>query len=72
MNPTSQTTARVVQAEMQPPLPTPLEEVSAQCSGFKVRLRAWLSSYLNQHFPYGYEDESGFHYGVDQRDQRSD
>lgn len=64
MNSASQTTARVVQPELQPQLQSHLEEVSSHCAGFRVRLKGWLSSFLNHHVPYGYEDENGFHLGA--------
>jgi len=64
MNSASQTTARVVQPELQPPLHAHLEEVSSHCAGFKVRVKHWVSSFFNRHVPYGYEDENGFHYGT--------
>lgn len=64
MNSASQTTARVVQPELQPPLQAQLEEVSTQCAGFTVRIKSWLNSFFSQRIPYGYEDETGFHYGA--------
>jgi hypothetical protein len=71
VNPTSQTTARVVQTELQPPLHAQLEAVSSQCAGFTVRIKNWFSSHFSDVIPTGYEDETGFHYGVDPRDRKS-
>ncbi|MGC3958846.1 MAG: hypothetical protein QM813_13185 [Verrucomicrobiota bacterium] len=63
VNPTSQTTARVVQTELQPQLQQQLDEVSSHCAGFTVRVKAWFASFFVQQIPYGYEDADGFHYG---------
>ena len=63
MNPTSQTTARVVETELQPQLQQQLDEVSSHCAGFSVRIKGWFASFFSPQIPYGYEDETGFHYG---------
>lgn len=63
MNPTSQTTARVVQTELQPQLQQQLDEVSSHYAGCTARIKAWITSLWHPNIPYGYEDEAGFHYG---------
>jgi hypothetical protein len=68
MNSASQTTARVVQPELQAPLQQ-LEEVSSHCASFTARVKNWFSFHFNEFIPSGYQDESGFHYGVDPRDR---
>jgi hypothetical protein len=66
VNPTSQTTARVVETELQPQLQQQLDEVSSHCAGFSVRIKGWFASLFSPQIPYGYEDETGFHYGKPQ------
>ena len=63
MNSTSQTTARVVQPELQPPLQQ-LEEVSSHCAGFTAKIKFWFASHCIECIPFGYQDELGFHYGI--------
>lgn len=63
MNSASQTTARVVQPDVQSPLHPHLEEVSSGTTHVLVRLKAWGVAFLNRHLPFGYEDEMGFHCG---------
>ena len=63
MNPASQTTARVVQPKLQPPLQQ-LEEVSSHCTGFTTKVKHWFSSHFIECIPFGYQDELGFHYDI--------
>lgn len=62
MNSVSHTTARVVQPELQPSLQQ-LDEVSSHCAGINARIKSWFAGFFSPNIPYGYEDESGFHYG---------
>ena len=62
MNSASQTTARVVQPELQPSLQQ-LDEVSSHCAGFPARVKSWFTGIFHNSIPYGYEDETGFHFG---------
>ena len=63
MNSASQTTARVVQPELQPPLQQ-LEEVSSRCASFTAKIKNWFSFHFSESIPFGYQDELGFHYGI--------
>ncbi len=63
MNPASQTTARVVQPDVQSPLQTHLEEVSSRYDRFRAGIKTRFTNFFSRHVPYGYEDETGFHYG---------
>lgn len=69
MNPARQTTAKAIQAGLQPQLHEHLDDVSSGWQRLRNRIRAWIHSRVEDHFPYGYEDGEGFHLGHHPQDR---
>ena len=66
MTSASQNPALVAPADAPAPALGEHERVAFRYPKLGARLKARLSAFFNRLLPYGYEDETGFHYGEQQ------
>jgi hypothetical protein len=59
----SHTTATVVETNVQAPLQAHLDDVSSRYISLVARIKIIFSKFYDRAVPFGYEDQSGFHFG---------
>ena len=64
MTTASHTTAPVVETDAQAPLQAHLDDVSSRCISLVAKVKIIFSKFYEREFPFGYEDQSGFHFGA--------
>ena len=65
MTTASHTTAAVVETDVQEPLQAHLEDVSSRYIQLVAKVKIIFSKFYDREFPFGYEDQSGFHFGAE-------
>jgi hypothetical protein len=65
MTTASHTTAAVVETDAQKPLEAHLESVSSRYLQLVAKVKIIFSKFYDREIPLGYEDQSGFHFGVE-------
>jgi hypothetical protein len=65
MTTASHTTAPVVETDVQEPLQAHLENVSSRYIQLVAKVKIIFSKFYDREFPFGYEDQAGFHFGAE-------
>jgi hypothetical protein len=63
MTTASHTTASVVETDVQAPLQAHLDDVSSRYLTLVAKIKIIFSKFYDRAIPFGYEDQSGFHFG---------
>ena len=61
----SHTTATVVETDVQAPLQAHLDDVSSRYISLVARIKIIFSKFYDREFPFGYEDQTGFHFDAE-------